>query len=231
MPAILTSLLLALGQLFDGRVLRILLKSLAVTLVLFVVIAFAGYQAIDWAIARIGLSDTLFAGAQGVRGAAAAVLSFIGLWLTWRIVAMAVIQFYAEDVVKAVEARHYPGAASAARELPLREQVANTLGSAGRALLGNLIALPIALALLFTGIGTWLVFWLVNAVLLGRELQDMVWLRHRHQKGDAAPITRAERFAMGGVIAGLLSLPFINLFAPVLGAAGAAHLIHRKDRR
>ena len=231
MPAILTSLLLALGQLFDGRVIRIILKSLAVTLALFVLVSFAGYHAIDWIIARAGLSDTAFAGAQELRGAASALLAFIGLWLTWRIVAMGVIQFYAEDVVKAVEARHYPGAASAARDLPLGEQLANALKSAGRALLGNLIALPFAAALLFTGVGAWMVFWLVNAVLLGRELQDMVWLRHRRDRRESAPVSRGERFALGGVIAALLSLPFVNLLAPVLGAAGAAHLIHRKDRR
>ena len=231
MPTAITSLLLGLRQLLDGRVLRILLKSLVVTLLAFVVVAFAGYHAIDWGIEWLGLSDNLFAGAQGVRGAASALLAVIGLWLTWRILAMAVIQFYAEDVVKAVEARHYPHAASAARDLPLGEQVANSAKAAGRALVANLIALPFALALLFTGIGPWVVFWLVNAVLVGRELQDMVWLRHRRDGAQAAPVSRGERFTLGGVIAGLLAIPFVNLLAPVLGAAGAAHLVHRKDRK
>jgi hypothetical protein len=28
----------------------------------------------------------------------------------------------------------------------------------------------------------------------------------------------------------MLALPFVNLVAPILGAAAATHLIHRKDR-
>lgn len=229
MPAIFSSLLLALRQLFDGAIVRILLKSLAVTLVIFVLVAAGGWYLVDWGLAQAGLSDGLFTGADGLRGAASALLALLGLWLTWRIVAMAVIQFYAEDVVRAIEARHYPGALSTARDLSLGEQLGASFKAAGRALLANLIALPVALALLFTGIGTALVFWLVNAVLVGRELQDMVWLRHRHDGRQAAPVTRGERFALGGVIAAMLATPFIGLLAPVLGAAGATHLIHRKD--
>ena len=70
MPAVVTSLLLALGQLADPRILRILLKTLAVTLVLFAVVAVAGWYALDQTLAWAGLGDTLFAGAEGVRGLA-----------------------------------------------------------------------------------------------------------------------------------------------------------------
>ena len=69
-----------------------------------------------------------------------AVTALAGLWLSWRIVAMLVIQFFAEDVVHAVEARHYPAAATAARDLTVAEQVQAGLGAAGRALLANLLA-------------------------------------------------------------------------------------------
>lgn len=232
MPAIFTSLLLALGQLADRRVLAILAKSIAVTIVIFIAVAFAGWHAFDALLAWLGLGDALFTGAGPLREVASFLLTAGGLWLTWRIVAMAVIQFYAEDVVHAVEQRHYPHAASAARDLPLSEQVSTSLAAAGRALLVNLVALPFALALLFTGIGTALLFWAVNAWLVGRELQDMVWLRHAHRAGEdgmgLCPVTRAERFMLGGVVAALLILPFANFLAPVLGAAGATHLVHRK---
>ena len=43
MPAVVSSLLLALGQLADGRVIRILLKTLAVSLVLFAAVAWGGW--------------------------------------------------------------------------------------------------------------------------------------------------------------------------------------------
>jgi CysZ protein len=230
MPSVASSLLLALGQLTDPRVLRILAKTLAVTIVLFTLVAAAGWYALDWALAWAGLGDDAFAGAEGLRGIASLLLALLGLWLAWRIVAMAVIQFFADEIVQAVEAKSYPAIAGHARDLPLREQFSTSAAAAARALLANLVALPFALALLVTGIGTALLFWLVNAVLIGRELQDMVWLRHRRDAADPAPISRAERFLLGGAIAAMLALPFVNLIAPIIGAAAATHLIHRKDR-
>jgi len=228
MPAILSSLVLALGELADGKVLRILLKSIAVTVVAFIAVAWAGWYAFDWLIEWLGMGDSLFWGAGGLREVASALLALLGLWLTWRVVAMAVIQFYAEDVVRAVEARRYPHQASAARDLSTAAQVQASLGGALRALIANLVVLPFALALLFTGIGPALLFWGVNAMLVGRELQDMVWLRYRQQKQELVPVSKFERFLLGGAVAGLLALPFVNFLAPVLGAAGATHLVHRK---
>lgn len=226
-----TSLILGLRQLFDGAVLRLLLKSVGVTLVLFVIVATGGWFALDTLLSWGGLEDTLFTGAGALRGVLSAVLAVIGLWLVWRIVAMAVIQFYADEVVQAVEARHYPQEAEMARKLSFAEEVRNALRGAGRALLANLIALPFALVLLFTGIGTFALFLVVNAVLVGRELQDMVWLRHCHAADACAPVGRGERFLLGLAIAALFAVPFANFLAPVLGAASATHLVHRNSRQ
>ena len=234
MGSLFTSLGLGLRQMFDGAVLRILLKSIAVTIVIFVIVATGGWFLLDWLLASGGLDDQLFKGAGALRGALSFILALVGLWLVWRIVAMAVIQFYADDVVQAVEARYYPQAAATARDLPFAEQMRAALASAGRALLANLVALPFALILLFTGVGTFALFLLVNALLLGRELQDMVWLRHCPAGGraaqESAPIGRGERFLLGGVVAAMLAIPFANFLAPVLGAASATHLLHRKSR-
>jgi CysZ protein len=229
MPSVVSSLHLALGQLAEPRVLRILAKSVAVTVALVVAIAWGGWLALDWGLGYAGLDESLFDGAGWLRQAAALALTLLGLWLVWRIVAMAVIGFFADEVVQAVEARHYPAAAARARDLPLGEQLSTSLRAALRALAVNLVALPFALALLFTGVGPALVFFLVNAVLVGRELEDMVWLRHRRGPADPAPVGRGERALLGGAVTALLSLPFVNLVAPILGAASATHLIHRKE--
>jgi uncharacterized protein involved in cysteine biosynthesis len=230
MVGVATSLLLALGQFGDPRVLRILLKSLAVTAVLFALVAVGGWYLLDWAMAVLGLDERLFAGANEIRGLASLFLTLAGLWLAWRIVAMAVIQFFADDVVQAVEQRHYPQAAARARDLPVKEQFSTSLRAAFRASAVNLAAFPFAVALLVTGIGPALLLLAVNAVLVGRELQDMVWLRHRRDASDPAPVSRSERLLLGGAIAALLAVPFVNLLAPLLGAAASTHLIHRKGR-
>lgn len=239
MGAVLASLLLTLRQLGDRRILRILLKSVAATLAIVAILAWGGWYLLDMALARAGLADTLFAGAGQARGLLSFALALIGLWLVWRIVAMAVIQFFADEVVQAVEARHYAAAAQNARDLPLAMQARVGLAAALRALLVNLAILPLALVLLATGVGTAVLFWAVNAVLIGRELQDMVRLRHlpppthapAGEGGLSAPLGRMQRFALGGVVAVLLMLPFVNFLAPLLGAAGATHLIHRRGAR
>lgn len=213
---------LALGQMADPRVVRVLLKSLAVTLALFAVMGGAGWYALA---ALIDHTPAL----REYSGLAAALIVLIAGWLLWRIIALLVLQLFADEVVAAVEARHYPAAAASARQLGLREELGNGLRGAGRALLFNLLALPVALVLLVTGVGAPLVFWLVNAVLLGRELQDMVWLRHRADLAAAPPLRGWERIALGGAVTALLTVPFINLLAPLLGAAAATHLIHRKE--
>ena len=170
----LSAFALALGQLAELRVLRILAKSIAVTLLVFALLAAAGWWLADRALARAGLSDALVVDAAGLRGLLAAVGVIVAGLLLWRIVALAVLQLFADEVVLAVEARHYPGAAASARRLGWHEELSASLAGAGRALVFNLLALPLAVLLLVTGVGAPLVFWLVNSVLLGRELMDMV---------------------------------------------------------
>ena len=217
-----TALALSFSQLGDRAIIKVLVKSLVLTLAIFAVLGFALLTAFYSALEAHQIDWSVELGAI-----AAFLITLIGGWLLFRFVALFVLQFFAEEVVRAVEAKHYPQEASAARSLAFREEMANGLRSTLRALLANLVALPFAIALLVTGVGTALLFWLVNGWLLGRELQDMVWLRHRKDVHEVAPLRRDLRFLLGGAVAGLLMLPFVNLLAPVLGAASATHLVHR----
>jgi uncharacterized protein involved in cysteine biosynthesis len=219
---------LALGQLADPLVRRTWLKSLGVTLLAFAAIGAGLWWLADSLLALAWPDSNRLAGAGGLRALLALAGALLGAFLLWRVVALAVLQFFADEVIRAVEARHYPAAAATARQLGWHEELANGLRSAGRALFYNALALPFALLLLVTGIGAPLVFFAVNAVLLGRELEDMVWLRHRPAPQAPAPLRRWERLALGGITTALLAIPVANLAAPFLGAAAAAHLIHRK---
>lgn len=225
----LRALVLAFRQLADPRVIALLLKSVGLALIAFLALGTAGWFALDWALGAAGLADGAFAGAQDVRGALSIIGLVIGAWLLWRIVAMAALQFFADDVVGAVETKFYPARAAEARGLGFAREVRRGMKGAGRALLFNLAALPFALILLVTGVGTAAVFWLVNAVLLGRELMEMVAARHQARLG-AKPLGGGERFAMGGIIAALFAVPGVNFLAPFLGAAMATHLVHGKSK-
>jgi CysZ protein len=219
------ALALSLRQLGDPAILRVLGKSLAFTLVAFALLGGGLLYALYHALIAQGVAFSAELGTL-----AAILLTLIAGWLLFRIVALFILQFFADEVVRAVEARHYPAHAASARDLPLAEELSNGARAAARAVLFNLLALPAALVLLVTGIGPAVVFWVVNAVLLGRELQDMVWLRHRRGTADMAPLGGTTRFLLGGTIAALFAIPFVNLLAPILGAASATHLVHRAGK-
>ena len=211
---------LALGQLSDPAVLRVLAKSMLATLAIFVLLGIAAWQGLAAAL------STYAAGYEELGSLIAIALTVIGGWLLFRVVALAVLQFFADDVVRAVERRHY-SAAAAVPDLPFTAELAASGRGLLRTIAVNAVVLPVALVLLLTGIGTALLLWAANAWLLGRELTEMVWLRHRSDKDDLAPVSPLTRFLLGGIVAALLIVPGLNLLAPVLGAAAATHLVHR----
>ena len=218
---------LSLGQLLDGRVAMVFLKSLLVTLALFAVLGFGLWYGVHWAVDRwIGANAGAFADI-------AVIVVILGAhWLLFRAIAIGVIGIFADEVVAAVEAKHYPGAHADARDVPFARSVAMGLGSGARILLINLMLSPIYIALLLTGMGTAIAFFLVNSWLLGRDLGDMV--AARHMKYGELPKWRSRtgfrRFVLGMFGTGLFFIPVVNLIAPVIGAAMATHAFHRGRR-
>lgn len=215
---------LSIRQLTDPAILRVLAKSLATTLAIFAALGVALYLGLRWLFGA-------WAGVEiggGLAGAAAVVLLVLGAWLLFRVVAIAVIGLFGDEVVAAVEARHYPAAHAAARPVGLRRSTRIALGSAGRAVAINLLMIPAYLALLFTAIGPAIAFFLVNALLLGRDLAEMVASRHMTDATMRGwrTATRGRRFVLGLAGTGLFVVPGLNLFAPILGAAMATHLFH-----
>ena len=227
MKAVLAALAKAFGQLADGAVLRVFAKSIGLTLLIFVVFGAILWWALDAAIEAWVIAYLPEDYGGTVAGIVAVAVGLIAFWFLFRVVALAVLQFFADEIVAAVEAKHYPEKAERARALPFREDFANSVRGTARALGVNLIALPIALVLLVTGVGPALLFLLVNGWLLGRELTDMAWLRHREEGLAANPVPGGQRILLGGVIAAMMAVPVANLFAPVLGAAAGTHLAHR----
>ncbi len=221
MTAVFDALAKAFGQLADRAVLAVLVKSVLVTLLVFAGLGVGLFFALTWLGGRFSPGSSGF-----VEAAAAVILAAIAFWLLFRVVALAVLQFFADEIVAAVEAKHYPVMAEQARPLPFRRDLANSVRGIGRAVGVNLLALPVAAVLLVTGIGPALVFLAVNAWLLGRELTDMAWLRHCGQDIAGNPVPRAQRVMLGGMVAGFMLVPFANLLAPILGAAAGTHLAH-----
>lgn len=217
--AMLHAFALAAAQLGDRRILAVLARTVALTVAIFVALGWGLWWLIDrWAPAAIGGHGWI------VAVVAAALLA----WLLFRLVALAVLQLFGDEIVAAVEQRHYPAAAALARPLGLRAELRAGLAALRRSLGYNLVALPPAALLIVTGVGAALLFAVVNAALLGRELTEMVALRHRGAAGEAPLPPFGTRLLLGAAVVLLLMVPFLNLLAPVLGAAAATHLVHAR---
>lgn len=218
---------LTIGQLGDPVILRVLMKSLALTLLIFIILGGAlAWGARAWAVAQGWGSD------GGFVAAAAAFLSAIAAaWLLFRAIAIPVMNIFIDEVVEAIEARHYPQFAATAHRTTIATSLRLGMISILRLLICNLIALPFYIILLVTGIGPVILFIGLNAVLLGRDLGEMVAVRHpdRAAAKDWLRMTRGPRAVMGLIVTGILTLPFVNLLAPIVGAGIATHLFHGDD--
>lgn len=224
--------LAAVGDLGDRGVLAVLVRSLAVTLLVFaglgalLAVLLAGTDPCGWA----GLDACPLGPGAGTLGALA--LTFGALWLLFPAVALGVVTAYGDGVVAAVERRHYPAALAGARPLGAGGALALGLRSSMRVILYNLAALPLYLVLLVTGIGPLLLFLIVNGAAFGRDLGELVAARHgdRPARRRWLARTRTPRAAIGAAAAALFLVPVLNLLAPVLAAAAVTHLFHSPRR-
>ena len=214
--------LLALRDLPSPRVIRILAQSLALTLLIFAAAGAAIFFGVRWALAHWRWLDGVSLDMAGVLIALALVA---GSWLLFRAVAIVVVGLFADAIVADVEGRHYPAAASRAVDVGGRQKIALALASLGRLIGGNLLALPLYIVRLVTGIGTPILALAVNALLLGRDLEAMVLARHP----DRPRFDRPTRWSLGLLSAASFVVPVANLLAPILSAAMAVHMLHLRD--
>jgi CysZ protein len=219
------AIVMAFQSLADARVQRLLIRVILLTLLAFLILGFALWWVMSWSIGWIGL-DRIGIGADNasVFGAfLAAATTFLSTLLLFRIVAVAITWVFADDIIDAVEDRHYPHHAMTGKRPGLVSGAAMALRSIIRVIGYNLLALPVYLLLLFTGIGTAIAFLLVNALLLGRDLEDMLVARHGKEHGAMRKLPRLLLGLTGTV--GMM-VPFFNLIVPVLATAAAVHMAH-----
>ena len=220
---ILASLLRAPGAFSLTAVRGVLWRSAGLTLLLF-----AASGVLAWY--GLGIALRHFGWAQGEGWASAALAGLIvllGGWLLFRAVAMAIVSAFADRIVIAIERADYPARHALARSVPLGESLRVGARSLLRAIGWNLVALPLYAVLLVTGVGAPLLFFALNAYLLGRDLAELVEARHP----GLPPFTAAARWQVGLVSALLFIPPVVNLLAPVWSVAMATHMFHARATR
>lgn len=203
-----------LGQLNDPVIRRVIGKTLGLAILAYVLFVVLVYLLVGW---LSGLEGWL----GGLAQFGGVFFAIVIAWFIFPGVAAAIAGIFADEVIDAVEAKHYPGLPPA-RHVSVVSAALDGLKLAGIALVANIAALPLLvvppLYIVFT--------WAVNGWLLGREYFEMVAFR-RLERPAAHELRRRHNriFTIAGVmIAICLTIPFVNLLAPVLGAAFMVHV-------
>lgn len=218
---ILVALFRSLPQIFHPAARAVLGCTLLVTLLAFMLLGAALWWGIDALLDWRGWD-----GGGLAEGAASGLVTLVAAWFLFRAIAMAVMGLFADAIIEAVEKESYPQAATRARSVGFTRSLRFAFASLARTLGLNLLALPLYIVLLVTGVGTVVLFLVLNAWLLGRDMADMVEPRHP----DLPPIARGDRWLMGLASALLFLLPVVNLLAPIWSAAMAVHMLHNRKR-
>lgn len=203
-----------LGQMNDPAIRRVIGKTLGLAIVGYVLFVVLVYLLINWLAGFEGWLQKL----AEFGGVASAI---VVAWFLFPSVAAAIAGIFADDVIDAVEAKHYPHLGPG-KPVPVLAAVLDGLKLAAIAVVANLLALPFLLVLPIYV----LITWGVNGWLLGREYFEMVAFR-RMDRASAHELHRRHNrtFTIAGVmIAVCLTIPFVNLVAPVLGAAFMVHV-------
>lgn len=209
----------AMGQLGDPRVRRVLWISLAATIIVYGLLI----GGVSWLMFGTNILTGLPGWEAVIDWAAVVIVPIVALFL-FPAVITAVLGFFLEDVADAVEDKWYP-------ELPAPRDVSvgEALWAAGRfALVAvglNLLILPLYL---FPVLGQ-VAFYAVNGYLIGREYFELVMLRRLtgEQVTALRKVHGVRLWMTGALTAFLLTIPFVNIIAPVLGTAAMVHIARR----
>ena len=142
-------------------------------------------------------------------------------------VATIIIGLFLDDVVAAVEAKHYPNQPPA-RPQPVSELVASTTKFALTIVGLNLLCLPIYLILMFVPPFNLVLYYLLNGYLISREYFELVAFRRMDPMAAREMMRRSRgRILLSGILLTfLLTLPIINFLTPVIGTAFMVHVFH-----
>lgn len=213
----------AIKQAVSPAMRAILLKSLALTIGLLVLVWAALTRLVTWLI-----QDNAWSEAYPFIDPLAAFLAgaglFFGLVYFLPAVTAVVAGFFLDDAAEIVERTDFP-ADPPGKEASLGTSIFQGLRFAGLALLVNLGAL----AFFFVPVVNVVVFFVANSYLFGREYFELAAMRH------GTPATAADlrqrhstmAWGAGAIVAAVMLIPIVNLLTPLFAIALMVHVQKR----
>lgn len=215
-----------LDQLSDPVFIRVLLTALLGGVVLMGVLS-VGFL---WLDPFSALPSLPYVDDDGYLASLSTGLGLVLMWyFLYPVCLISVMSAMTDTVADAVEDAHYPS-----QKGPISPSFVAGLISGLKLLfvviVANLLALiPYLFLLIFTaGVGTAVLFVVINGYLFGREYFETV--THRHMPPREARFARKRRqgtiILAGALISGLLFVPLVNILTPILAAAFMTHIVH-----
>lgn len=229
----------AIAQCSDPAFRGVLLRAVGLALVVFlalwaaagVLLSWGGEGLLDWLVAE-GITGFWLDLLEWVLGALSVAGVLLATFILFPAVMVLILELLLEDIAEAVERRHYPDLPPA-RAQPLGETLATGLVFVLVTVGLNLLFLPLYLLLLFVPPLNLILFYALNGYLFGREYFELVALR-RLEVPEAKRMRRrhgGRLFLAGVVITVLMTIPLVNLVAPIVATAFSVHLFEGLKRR
>ena len=224
---ILSDFLKSIAQFDDPKFRRVLWRGLGLTIVLLIaaclLVNFGINQLLSSAWAANLIGDQSWLGALINIGGVLFTIA-LSIWLMVPVTS-AIIALFLDEVAQAVEARHYP-------HLPkqtatkLQDQILVGIRFLGILLLANVGALILSMIVPLLAP---FVFWATNGYLMGREYFQMAAMRRmpRAQAQELYQRHQGSIWTAGILMAIPMSIPLVDLFIPILGAATFTHQFER----
>ena len=208
----------AVRQLSDPAFRGVVIRSVLLSLVVFGALTVFLW----WALAQWGVFGGIVGWAFDFVGWS---LFVIVTWVLFPAIVSLFVSVFLDEIVDAVERRHY---ADEPLSTALGFWEAFVIGLRFTSLLVvlNLLVLPLHLLVFWLPLINVFIFYGLNGYLLSREYFDLVALRH-HDDGQVTRLRRknaGKLFLTGVAIAFLLTVPIVNLVAPIIGVAAMVHV-------
>jgi uncharacterized protein involved in cysteine biosynthesis len=211
----------------------VLFKSIGLALLIVILLGIALHRVLAW------LADAGGAWTESAVGTGAHMPVFVLTWIVSIAAGLGIVlgavflmpavtafvgSFFVDEVADEVEHMHYP-AEPAGRALPLGRALIEGTRTALLSVAVYLLALPF---LLIGGLGLVILF-VAASYLLGREYFELAAMRFRpvHEAKAFRKFHRGTVFAAGMLIALFVSIPILNLAAPLFAMAFMVHMHKR----
>jgi CysZ protein len=148
------------------------------------------------------------------------------VWILFPSTVTLILSFFLEQVIDTVEEKHYPNLPA-----PRRQKVLKTLLSATRfsaiSIGLNICVIPFYIAFFFLGPLNLLIFYVLNGYLLGKEYFGLITNQRLSAQDEIYlyKVFKGRVFLAGTIITFLMTIPLINLVAPVIATAAMVHLV------